>query len=783
MWLTTERLAVLLLFSTQSISGVNAAPAPQVSNSAVASITANPTACASVASATDSLLEESPRATPTIPATLAIECLQSVPNKAEPAQRLIRSLKAFAQWQSTLAWLKNPPRTYPFPAVDIIGGLDDIASRAAAGGFNSEYDFQLAIVQLITSTHDGHFSYYPDIFRAFSFRNGLAMDLVSVSVDGIEVPKLYHASELFGNDTRNGTASGRFPRAIVMINGEDAATVVERRNLVFSGFQDADAQWNSVMENYASLGATTYVAASIDYNGPSLTFTYDNGDERTEDSVAVIRRGADFTGVETGEDFYDRFCDPDGSSGAFGAASATETTTTTTSPSTPAPTIPGYPFPVIRDSGAGTTSGYFLNDTGYDDTAVLAISAFSPAADTDSTDYLTDFQETIEDFLAECRRENKKRLVIDLTANGGGFISAGYELFAQLFPDEPMFRADNIRAPESLRQIADTVESVFDEIVSGPSDDAPAERIAALRTLVRSTVVSNLLPFGVYAPDGSAYTSVSSILGPVTLNNDTFTAYQFMPLNETSSFFNMTGTGHRSSPPPAVFQPEDVVLLTDGTCGSTCTLFSYLMLFQLNVKTVSIGGRPRTGAMQSVAGVEGAQIFYMNEISAAAAAAIYLNPDGLNDTGSEIAELAEGYALRRAFDPEQPGAVNGRNAFSRTNSETPLQFLYQPANCRVFYTREMIYGPAEVWKRAVDATWTDPERFCVEGSRVDWEDLAGQETDTRFTGGGEVPDETGEDIGNSNTNLDDDSGAGSLRIGSTIRWAVGLMVVMMWFGL
>lgn len=350
-----------------------------------------------------------------------------------------------------------------------------------------------------------------------------------------------------------------------------------------------------------------------------------------------------------------------------------------------------------------------------------------------------------------------------------------------------MFRADNLRAPESLRQIAEAADSVLDELITGPADDTPPERVEALRTIGRSTIVGNLIPFGVYSPNGSAYASVSSILGPVTLNNDTFTAYQFMPLNETSPSFNLTGTGHRSSPPPAVFEPEDVVLLTDGTCGSTCTLFSYLMLFQVNVRTVTVGGRPRAGAMQSVAGVEGAQIFFLEEISAAAAAAIYLNPEELNVTGSEIAELAEGYALQRAADPDRPGAVNGRNAFSRTNSETPLQFLYQPANCRVFYTRDMIFGPAEVWKRAVDATWTDPERFCVEGSRVDWEDLAGQGTDTRFAGGEAPDDRGGEDVGNTGSGLGaglgDESGAGSLRTGATVLWAVGLMMAMMWLGI
>lgn len=77
------------------------------------------------------------------------------------------------------------------PATDIEGGLDNITATVEAGGFASEYDFQLSIFQLIASAHDGHFAFRPDIFKAFGFRNTLASDIISVSKDGKEVPKLY----------------------------------------------------------------------------------------------------------------------------------------------------------------------------------------------------------------------------------------------------------------------------------------------------------------------------------------------------------------------------------------------------------------------------------------------------------------------------------------------------------------------------------------------------------------------------------------------------------------
>ena len=95
---------------------------------------------------------------------MAFQCLKSVPNKADEAVKLVDSLKAFVQWQSTLAWLKDPPPSYMLAPTDIEGTLDSIQAIARGGGYESEYDFQLALFQLIASAHDGHFSFRGDVF-------------------------------------------------------------------------------------------------------------------------------------------------------------------------------------------------------------------------------------------------------------------------------------------------------------------------------------------------------------------------------------------------------------------------------------------------------------------------------------------------------------------------------------------------------------------------------------------------------------------------------------------
>lgn len=145
------------------------------------------------------------------------------------------------------------------------------------------------------------------------------------------------------------------------------------------------------------------------------------------------------------------------------------------------------------------------------------------------------------------------------------------------------------------------------------------------------------------------------------------------------------------------------------------------MILGMNVKTIVVGGRPNSGSMQSIAGVEGAQVFELNDITDVAAAVIELAPETRKAElkAGELGVLAEGYALKRATNPTNAGALNGKNQFGPTDAQTPLQFLMQPANCRFFYTAEMLTTPELVWQRAVDGTWTDPGAMCVEGSHIE----------------------------------------------------------------
>lgn len=518
-----------------------------------------------------------------------------------------------------------------------------------------------------------------------------------------------------------------FPPAITKINGQDAAAFLSDQGLRFINTQDQDSQWNAMLQTYAQPDTLPPVAGSIIYQGNNVTVEYANGQVISQDSYAIIRSAADFRNINSGEDFYNRFCNPDAVQ-TNGTAAASQPQTPTSEPGTlqpPAPAIPGYPVPAIRDSGANATAGYFLTGAGYEDVAVLSVIGFAPLGDPSFSviEYITNFQKVVRDFLAMSKQAGKTKLVIDVSANGGGLVVAGYELYSQLFPGTPIFQANNLRRSESLVQIANIADQNLPKLLAlnGQSIGQNAsQQTLALVALAQSAVVGNLLPGGVFSAGNRVnYTTTQEIISPVMIQGDTFTAYQSTPQNATDPQFNLTGVGNQANPPPAVFAPENVVILSDGFCGSTCTLFTYLMIMQNNIKTVAVGGRPQTGPMQSVGGVEGAQVFELEDIAQAASAAFFLaTPEQqaqLNNT--ELGILAEAYALDRAATQGGAGAVNGKNAFSHTDAKTPLQFLNQPANCRFFYTKDMIYGPEATWKRAADAAFKDPNQFCVDGSQ------------------------------------------------------------------
>ena len=93
------------------------------------------------------------------------------------------------EFQSTLTYLKNPPPSYQQGPTDLLGGLDQIQKQLDTGVFSNQYNFEVAILNLVYSAHDGHTYFYGGATNVLSF--GSPFEISSVSVDGVKPPQVF----------------------------------------------------------------------------------------------------------------------------------------------------------------------------------------------------------------------------------------------------------------------------------------------------------------------------------------------------------------------------------------------------------------------------------------------------------------------------------------------------------------------------------------------------------------------------------------------------------------
>lgn len=75
------------------------------------------------------------------------------------------------------------------PGIDLQESFHDILRGIKSGEFRNEYEFQVNLFSTFNLAHDGHFRFAPDLMSRIQFRR--RVQLVSVSRDGIEIPRIY----------------------------------------------------------------------------------------------------------------------------------------------------------------------------------------------------------------------------------------------------------------------------------------------------------------------------------------------------------------------------------------------------------------------------------------------------------------------------------------------------------------------------------------------------------------------------------------------------------------
>ncbi|KAG8531657.1 uncharacterized protein KY384_003288 [Bacidia gigantensis] len=690
-------------------------------------------------------------------ATTLYQCLTSVPILKDDALDYLKYAKIYGILQSDLAFIKQPTKAWQQPASDIMADLDTIAEAVKAGIYTSQYDFDADVISLARTANDYHFNLKPGILGSNMWAWSLKWQLTSFSTDGKELPKVYVFQDI--QQAGDVVNLGWKPSAVATLDGktilEYLSDLATDRNTV--GVAESHTEWNIMMENAAyafGVGATndeSLFTVSQTYPGEFLTGTFENGTRFTwewfgyckkdmtkeewtsADNIynkVVLRQEGD---AENAEKRQNREFLPSVDEPAYIKYrpyyipfvplvdledTAINQTTSDKVPfnSYPEPTVVQEPF----GKGQGTTSGYV-----YENESIAVISI--PSFDVESAQNMSaSFSQSVSDTLYEAKKSGVKKIVIDISGNGGGIAFQAYETFRRIFPDIYPYQLIRAQATDTLN----TIGSAFDTIAANQGNIASKEvQSSAKNELAGAVSISSTRKFAADSSISKSFGSFSSWFGPVTSsNNGKYTIPARFDFTDPDLAKGMGlnaqvfGFGNNTVPKDYPrYAPEDVVLLTDGFCGSTCAVFAELMAVAAGVLTVSVGGTPTYGPMQYAAGTRGGNVYSWGNIDGFV--------EQLRDGAAQYPQLASKIGLTAsklaALPPklaDMKYADEGRNRVNVLDqvragdtSNTPLQFQYEPADCRLFYTKDMILDQSKVWFAAAKVASRD-YGACVKGS-------------------------------------------------------------------
>ncbi|KAH6676236.1 hypothetical protein B0J14DRAFT_507528 [Halenospora varia] len=659
-------------------------------------------------------------------ASLVYECLTSVPFNSAVATKFLKYYKDSVQFHSTLSYLKAPPAGYQQQPIDLIAGIDQIQARISAGSFANQYEFEAALQTLIQKCHDAHLDLTFGILGVVSF--GTSYRILSISEDGKKLPKIFLSSDVFLSGQPGNTWK---PSAVTKLNGIDVIDYLSQfaAKNAFGGLEP-HTDWNQLMGSpaLAIQGIPTiWGGGATFYPGDKLTFLLENGTQFTTRWYGTFHGDSETGPLETGADFYNSFV-----LGLLPASYEAEvskrnrhnempTHKTKRAASAPRTSWNNGAYPPKADiiqpnfgSGGGAfLSGYFLKEVSV---AVLSIPSFQERGDAIKT-----HSDTVAKFISSSKAAGMKKIVIDLQQNYGGDALLAYNTFKQFFPDKEPYAGSQLRTHPPANIMGKTLTNYW-KTLDEKDDDYYFLYTDEFMASTRLNVGTN-----------QNFTSWEEFYGSkefTTPQRYNLSDYVFDTISlGASNGYTVYGYGNNKVTTTQQYAASDIIILTDGLCSSTCAIFLEMMHHEAGVRTVVVGGRPSYGPMQAAGLSRGARAYGLQS---------NLDKDILN---TQL--ILEFNKQPSSFLPNRASALDVQVLSSsinirdqvRPSSTVPLQFTYDAATCRIFFTPNTVTNYAALWTYAAKAMWNDSS-LCVKDSTGY---STSSETDTRLPPPSTVP--------------------------------------------
>ena len=219
----------------------------------------------------------------------------------------------------------------------------------------------------------------------------------------------------------NGTLPQWRPSPIVSIDDQPVSQYLQTVSL-FGNYEDPDTLFNQLFYSPALAfqkgGDSFYDGYNKFGLNDTTSYIFANDTEKPKVVANAAYVQQNFTDIDSGAALFSKAVLPPEPTTTSATPTESSAPTTTSTPP-PLQTVTGYPSNPIALHPEFYTAGFFLE--GSDDICVLAISSF--AGKLPNSQQL--MQQTIRETISNCTHAGKTKLIIDVSANGGGAIFNG----------------------------------------------------------------------------------------------------------------------------------------------------------------------------------------------------------------------------------------------------------------------------------------------------------------------------------------------------------------------
>jgi Peptidase family S41 len=601
----------------------------------------------------------------------AQECIESVPLDMDAALAVISTIKSTFPLYVFYDIARDSPSPEYSTHVNIPRQIERLETKLANGDYRTEISFQSDLAALFLSLDDGHTTYdLPSCFMQFTAE--LPFYLVahggdsrnqSISIAAIKEDVLAALHEFF--DVNVDAIRSLVGATVLTIDGEPALDVLARWADVGTGTsRDIGCRVNlavsrfALSENVTQVLAGSFGTRSLRHPWPSarnsvVQFVTSQDPANEFGLNWVVSVAQEFTGVDN----FRSACAQKPSASLLAAERRQQQRWRPLESR-----VPRAPAPFASLASQAAAAGakpLLLNSAASffqvgNRTGVMAIPGFGS---------VKSFANVMYDGFALFAKSGLDQLIIDLSNNGGGQLDSGYALIDYLFPS-----------------------------------DVRNKGLYGLNDMIHSPLANELAITASGKPSVGTYWSPSSWQNPAS--GEPFASFDewWLPgetyerggvINNYSVKFvdNFTSSLDALKPPPRSerFKPAAIHVLTNGFCGSTCAVFARHLQEYDSVATVVVGGL-RTHPMGATT-TPGGEVTDLGsvqqQIAALGLSSSPLAPQPFPNTASMRFTVREIY-------PWAPGAPN-----------LPLEFYFEKATHRLFYTPASAQSPMLVWQQVL----------------------------------------------------------------------------------